>query len=40
MQKRREIETVGNIGNKKAVLFPIVSNSSFLNPQGLGKKPA
>jgi hypothetical protein len=27
------------IGNKTAILFPIVSNSSFLNPQGLGKKP-
>ena len=23
-----------------AVLFPIVSIASFLNPQGLGKKPA
>jgi hypothetical protein len=27
-------------GNKRAVLFPIVSIASFLNPQGLGKKPA
>jgi hypothetical protein len=27
-------------GNKIAVLFPIVSIASFLNPQGLGKKPA
>jgi hypothetical protein len=29
-----------HIGNKMAVLFPIVSIASFLNPQGLGKKPA
>jgi hypothetical protein len=25
---------------KKAVLLPFVSIASFLNPQGLGKKPA
>jgi|ERR1700730_888931 hypothetical protein len=27
-------------GTKGGVLLPIVSNASFLNPQGLGKKPA
>jgi hypothetical protein len=28
------------IANKTAILFAIVSNSPFLNPEGLGKKPA
>ena len=28
-----------HIGNKIAVLLPIVSIASFLNPQGLGKTP-
>jgi hypothetical protein len=29
-----------HIGNKMTILLPIVSIASFLNPQGLGKKPA
>jgi hypothetical protein len=40
MQKGEKWKQLETIGNKTAVLFPIVSNSSFLNPQGLGKKPA
>jgi len=35
-----EWKQMEHIGNKMAVLLPIVSIASFLNPQGLGKKPA